>query len=94
MSGLEMKSNSGPCIDVQGGSRVAASGCQLRREMKNFVAPALRITGGDAVAVSGCVISSTSSAIEVADGLAGVALSGNAVRENVPEPPVEPNQAP
>jgi len=94
MSGLEMKSNSGPCIDVQGGSLVAASGCQLRREMEKFVAPALRITGGDAVAVSGCVISSTSSAIEVADGLAGVALSGNAVRENVPEPPVEPNQAP
>ncbi len=94
MSGLEMKSNSGPCIDVQGGSMVAVAGCQLRREMKSFVSPALRITGGESVAVSGCVISSTSSAIEVREGLAGVVLSGNSVRENVPEPPQVPNEAP
>jgi hypothetical protein len=94
MSGLEMKSNSGPCIDIQGGSLVAVAGCQLRREMARFVAPTLRITGGETVAVSGCVISSTSTAVEVAEGLTGVVLSGNATRENVPEPPAEPNVAP
>lgn len=94
MSGLEMKSNSGPCIDIQGGSLVAVAGCQLRREMARFVAPALRITGGETVAVSGCAISSTSTAVEVAEGLTGVVLSGNATRENVPEPPAEPNVAP
>ncbi|BCW97496.1 MAG: hypothetical protein KatS3mg024_0323 [Armatimonadota bacterium] len=94
MSGLEMKSNSGPCIDIQGGSLVAVAGCQLRREMARFVAPALRISGGETVAISGCVLSSTSTAIEVAEGLTGVVLSGNATRENVPEPPEEPNVAP
>ncbi len=94
MSGLEMKSNSGPCIDIQGGSMVAAAGCQLRREMAKFISPALRINGGETVAISGCVISSTSTAIEVAEGLKGVVLSGNAARENVPEPKEEPNVAP
>jgi hypothetical protein len=85
MSGLEMKSNGGPTVDVRGGLAMAVSGCQFRREMKKFTAPALRISGGESVAVTGCVLRCTSKAVEIDPKVEGAVVTGNVVRDYVRE---------
>lgn len=94
LSGLEMKSNGGPTVDIQGGKAVAISGCQFRREMEKFTAPALRVAGGESLAVTGCVLSSTSKALEVSGGMSMAVITGNAIRDDVAQQPEEPNNAP
>jgi hypothetical protein len=83
ISGLELGSNGGPALNIEGGNLVTASACQFRRIFKGFDTPALRISGGDAVIVSGCVIDSSSTGVEVAKNLKNVVLSNNIVRENI-----------
>lgn len=83
ISGLELGSNGGPALNIEGGNLVTASACQFRRIFKDFDTPALKISGGDAVIVSGCVIDSSSTGVEVAKDLKNVVLSNNIVRENI-----------
>jgi hypothetical protein len=87
VSGLELAANGAPALSIEGGDLVTVSGCQLRRVHKQAVVPALRITGGNTSVVTGCVLTSSSTAIEIKDGLKGVVVENNSVRENVqPEP--------
>ncbi|MHB1456120.1 MAG: hypothetical protein ACYC0V_04300, partial [Armatimonadota bacterium] len=83
ISGLELGSNGGPALNIEGGNLVTAGACQFRRIFKDFDTPALSISGGDAVIVSGCVIDSSSTGVEVAKDLKNVVLTGNIVRENI-----------
>jgi len=81
MSGLELRANAGPSLDVQGGDFVVISGSQLRRDDPGYSVPALRVTGGSGTVVTGCVLMSSSSAIEVTPGLPGIVIENNLVRE-------------
>jgi len=81
ISGVELRANGGPSLEVQGGDFIAITGSQLRRDASGFTQPALRVTGGNGTVVTGCVIHCWSSAIEVSPGLPGIVIADNLVRE-------------
>ncbi|MHB1001067.1 MAG: right-handed parallel beta-helix repeat-containing protein [Armatimonadota bacterium] len=89
ISGLELGSNGGPALNIEGGDLVAVSGCQIRRIFKDFDTPALKVTGGESVVITGCVVKSSSTGIDIPKDNPNVVFANNIVRENV-----KPQEAP
>lgn len=94
MSGLELKSNSSPTVDIKDCRMFVMSGCQIRRDMDRFTAPAVRISGGEAVVISGNGISSVTEALEYPTDNPDFVVTGNVVKNNYRPDPIVPNDAP
>lgn len=94
MSGLELKSNSSPTVDIRDCRMFVMSGCQIRRDMDIFTAPAVRIAGGQAVVITGNGISSVTDALDYPTDNPNYVMTGNVVKNNYRPDPMVPNEAP
>lgn len=79
LSGVELKSNGAPAVEVRQADQVVVSGCSLLRTMEAHAGPAVRLQGGRTT-LQGCHLQSVAEGIVIGAGVLSALVQGNTLQ--------------
>lgn len=84
VSGMELRANATPALDIEGGGGITVSGSRLSGAHPGFSVPAARVSGDSTVILTGSILSAFGEVLDTSEAAGELLIEDNVIRSSEP----------